>query len=107
MNRDVESLYREGIPGPEAVNNFVRQNQFPLVEPGRVTFVYRGQAEAVHLRSWIAGLNTSQPLESLEGSDLWALTIELPEKFATLAPIGLSMTSFIAGLGPSNQREPL
>jgi enterochelin esterase family protein len=80
MNPIVESLYREGSPNPEAVDNFVQQNQFPLVEPGRVTFVYRGQADEVHLRSWIAGLNTAQPLEPLQGSDLWALTMELPEK---------------------------
>ena len=80
MNPVVESLYREGSPRPEAVDNFIQQNQFPLVEPGRVTFVYRGQADEVHLRSWISGLNTAQPLEPLQGSDLWALTMELPEK---------------------------
>ena len=54
MNPVIESLYRGGAPDPEAVNNFVHQNQFPLVEPGRVTFVYRGQAEEVYLRRWIA-----------------------------------------------------
>jgi enterochelin esterase family protein len=80
MNPVIQSLYREGIPRPEAVDNFVEQNQFPLIDPGHVTFVYRGQADEVHLRSWIAGLNTAQPLELLEGSDLWALTIELPDK---------------------------
>lgn len=80
MNPIIQSLYRDGAPDPEAVNNFVDQNQFPLIEPGRVTFVYRGQAEEVYLRRWISGLSTAQPLEPLEGSDLWALTMELPEK---------------------------
>jgi enterochelin esterase-like enzyme len=80
MNPVIQSLYQEGIPAPEAVNNFVQKNKFPLIEPGHVTFVYQGQADEVHLRSWIAGLNTAQPLELLEGSDLWALTIELPDK---------------------------
>ncbi len=80
MNPIIQSLYRDGAPDPEAVNNFVDQNHFPLVEPGRVTFVYRGQAEEVYLRRWIAGLSTAQPLEPLERSDLWALTMELPEK---------------------------
>lgn len=80
MNPIIQSLFRDGAPDPEAVNNFVDQNHFPLVEPGRVTFVYRGQAEEVYLRRWIAGLSTAQPLEPLEGSDLWALTMELPEK---------------------------
>ena len=80
MNPIIQSLFRDGAPDPDAVNNFVDQNHFPLVEPGRVTFVYRGQAEEVYLRRWIAGLSTAQPLEPLEGSDLWALTMELPEK---------------------------
>ena len=80
MNSLIQSLYREGPPGPEAIDNFIRQNKFPLVEPGRITFVYRGQAEAVHLRSWIAGMNTAQALEPLQDSDLWALTMELPDK---------------------------
>ena len=80
MNPIIQSLYRDGVPDPEAVNNFVDRNRFPLIEPGRVTFVYRGQAEEVNLRRWIAGLSTAQALERLEGSDLWALTMELPEK---------------------------
>ena len=80
MNPIVESLYRDGNPDAEAVYQFIQQNQFPLVEPGRVTFVYRGQAQAVHLRSWISGLDTAQPLVPLEASDLWALTMELPDK---------------------------
>ncbi len=80
MNPIIQSLYSDGAPDPEAVNNFVDRNRFPLVEPGRVTFVYRGQAEEVYLRRWIAGLSTAQALEPLEGSDLWALTMELPEK---------------------------
>ncbi len=80
MNLIIEGLYREGNPDVTAVNKFIQQNQFPLVEPGRVTFVYRGRAQAVHLRSWISGMETAQPLAPLEGSDLWALTMELPEK---------------------------
>jgi len=39
MNPIVESLYREGNPDAEAVDKFIQQNQFPLVEPGHVTFV--------------------------------------------------------------------
>jgi enterochelin esterase family protein len=80
MNPVIESLYRDGNPEAEAINDFVDQNQFPLVEPGRVTFVYRGQADEVYLQSWIAGWSTAQPLEPLDGSDLWALTMELPER---------------------------
>jgi enterochelin esterase family protein len=80
MNQVIESLFRDGAPNPKTIARFVHQNQFPLVEPGRVTFVYRGQADEVNLRRWIFGLTTAQPLEPLDHTDLWALTMELPEK---------------------------
>jgi len=79
MNPVIENLYRDGVPDKAAVDAFVSANSFPLVEPGNVTFVYRGYAEEVILRRWISGLSTAQPLQQLEGSDLWALTMELPE----------------------------
>jgi enterochelin esterase family protein len=79
MSHALKSLCSDGTLTPESIDNFIGQNRFPLVEPGRVTFVYRGQAEEVLLRSWISGLNTSQPLERLAESDLWALTMELPD----------------------------
>jgi enterochelin esterase-like enzyme len=80
MNPKIESLYEHGVPDQAGIDHFVANNQFPLTEPGRVTFIYRGQAEEVHLRRWIAGLSTAQPLQQLEGSDLWALTMELPDQ---------------------------
>ena len=80
MSRQIEKLYRKGVPTPEAVNEFISSHSFPLVEAGRVTFVYRGHADEVILRRWISGHNTAQPLQRLEGSDLWALVMELPAR---------------------------
>jgi len=51
----------------------------PIIDPGGVTFVYRGTADAVHLRCWIHGLPASQPFECVGGQDLWVLRVELPE----------------------------
>lgn len=79
MNPVIEALFRNGAPTTEAINTFVRDQKFPLVEPGSVTFVFRGKADEVLLRRWISGLSTAQALQRLEGSDLWALTMELPE----------------------------
>lgn len=80
MNPLIQALYSDGVPDAAEIDRFVEQNSFPLIEPGHVTFVYRGKADEVNLRRWIAGLSTAQPLQQLEGSDLWALTMELPEK---------------------------
>jgi enterochelin esterase-like enzyme len=79
MNPFIELLFRDGNPNTEAVDTFVAEHKFPLVEREHVTFIYRGQADEVYLRRWIAGLSTAQPLQRLESGDLWALTMELPQ----------------------------
>ena len=79
MNRQIQELMAGGPPSAEVIEGFIEENDFPLVEPGRVTFVYRGIADEVILRRWISGHSTSQPLEALSGTDLWALTMELPD----------------------------
>src|SRR5262249_24690176 len=65
-------------PTPEAVDAFVRGRTFPIVEGPSVTFVWRGEADAVNLRHWIYGLPSSQALARLAGTDLWWLIVEIP-----------------------------
>ena len=61
------------------IDAFLSGRTFPLVEANSVTFVFRGAADAVNLRHWIFGLASSQPFERVEGTELWHLTIDLPE----------------------------
>ncbi|MEM8815063.1 MAG: alpha/beta hydrolase-fold protein [Pseudomonadota bacterium] len=91
MNKQLRKLFRKGAPDGASIDAFIAETEFPLVDGSDVTFVYRGGAEAVYLRCWIAGLDTAQPFQSLGGTDLWATTIELPKgsrieyKFEVLA----------------------
>lgn len=62
----------------EAVDAFIASNTFPIVEGSRVSFVYRGDADAVHLKHWVFGLPSSQQLKRLDGTNLWHLTLEIP-----------------------------
>ncbi len=62
----------------EAVSAFIARNSFPIVEWTSITWVYRGAAEAVHLKHWVFGLSSSQQLTRLPDTDLWYLTLELP-----------------------------
>lgn len=80
MNPKIGELFRTGVPEPAKIAAFIRDNKFPLVEPGHVTFVFQGQADEVNLRRWISGLSTAQAMQLLEGTDLWALRMELPAK---------------------------
>ena len=80
MNPQIEKLLVDGTPPAGKVAEFIQSNRFPLVEPGHVTFVFQGKADEVNLRRWISGLSTAQPMQTLEGTDLWALRMELPDK---------------------------
>ena len=79
MNPQLRNLFRKGPPDGEAIDAFIAETDFPLVDGKDVTFVYRGAADAVHLRCWISGLDTAQPLQALASTDLWAATIDLPK----------------------------
>ncbi len=79
MNQALKKLLRKGKPEPADVDAFIASTRFPLVDGSDVTFVYRGAADAVFLRCFIAGLDAAQPLQLLGESDLWATTIELPK----------------------------
>jgi enterochelin esterase family protein len=68
----------EGPRTPEAVNAFFSSHSFPIVEGALITFVWRGEAEAVHLKHWVYGLPSSQQLKRIEGTDVWHLTLQLP-----------------------------
>lgn len=79
MNALLKMLVDKVPPTPAEIDAFIAENDFPLVEPGKVTFVYRGVADEVILRRWISGHSTAQPLERLGATDLWALTMTLPD----------------------------
>jgi enterochelin esterase-like enzyme len=68
-----------GVPGID-VDAWMQGRTFPLVEGKNATFVWRGKADEVRLRHFIFGLETSQPLQRLEHTDLWYLDVEIPPR---------------------------
>jgi enterochelin esterase family protein len=78
MTLAIQELRRSRLVSLDELDAFLRTHSFPLVEGQTVTFVWRGEAERVHLRHWIYGLPSSQALRRLEGSDLWFLLLDLP-----------------------------
>jgi enterochelin esterase family protein len=67
-------------PTPQKVKAFLGAYKFPIVEGTSVTFVWHGHADAVTLRHWIYGLETSNSLTQVQGTDLWHLTLEIPRQ---------------------------
>ena len=62
----------------EAVDAWMGRHKFPVVVGRSITFVWRGDAEAVHLKHWVFGLPSSQSLGRVDGTDVWHLTMQLP-----------------------------
>ena len=69
----------DGNPDRDQVEDFVSQHAFPLIDGNAVTFIYVGEAHGVELRHWVYGLPSNLPLQRAGDSDLWFLTMELPE----------------------------
>jgi enterochelin esterase-like enzyme len=63
-----------------AVERFLARHEVPIVEGARCTFLFRGEADEVHLVQRILGLPERLPLRRLWGTDLWYLVLEIPEK---------------------------
>lgn len=67
-------------PDRAKVDAWMVGRRFPLVEGSRVTFVYRGEADAVMLRHWVYALESRQALARIAGTDLWYLVLEIPPR---------------------------
>ncbi len=85
MTLAIEKLIAGGPPSPEAIERFLAEHELPIVEgrkagPSAVTFVFRGEADAVRLQHFVYGLETSQPFQRIDDSDLWYLVLELPRE---------------------------
>lgn len=75
----IAELVHAGTPSPEAIDAFLGRHQVPIAESGKVTFLFRGQADEVRLRHWVYGLASAEPLFRIPGTDLWYHVLELPE----------------------------
>ncbi|MEM7160447.1 MAG: alpha/beta hydrolase-fold protein [Myxococcota bacterium] len=78
MRLAIHDLLDGGTPDHEAISGFIRERSFPLIEGDRATFVFRGHADAVNLRHWIYGLESSQPFTRVHDTDLWYHVHEMP-----------------------------
>lgn len=72
-------LLKKKKPSGADLDAFLEANEFPLVSPGRVIFVYRGPADKVTLRQWIYGLPADPAMTRLGETDLWYLENEVPD----------------------------
>jgi len=66
-------------PDTAAAAAFLKEHRSPLVEGTSVTFLFEGDVDEVHLRHFIMGFPGSQSFQRIDGTELWYLTMEVPE----------------------------
>jgi enterochelin esterase-like enzyme len=72
---------KEHVPlEPHDIDAFIAQHEIPIVEGPRCTFLFRGEADEVHVVHRIQELPHRLPLRRIRGTDLWYLLLELPER---------------------------
>src|SRR5690349_8272105 len=69
----------EQYPPAASVDAFLAGHEIPIVEGRSCTFLYRGEADEVHLIQRIIGLPGRLPMPRLPGTDLWYGVLDLPE----------------------------
>jgi enterochelin esterase family protein len=79
MSALAQELLLRARAEPAWLDELVASESFPIVRGRSVTFVWRGQADAVFLRHWIFGLDSAQAFARVDGTDVWVLGLELPE----------------------------
>jgi len=67
-------------PDEGKVARFLSGKKFPIVEGSSVTIVWKGNADGVNLRHWVYGLESSNALIRVPGTDLFYLTLEIPAR---------------------------
>ncbi len=74
----IAKLLDSGSLDTAAIDAWLAAHSVPIVEGTAVTFLFRGEAEAVQLRHFIYGLQSTQPFTRVEATDLWYLVLEIP-----------------------------
>ena len=77
MSPIMDELLARGIDAA-SVDAFLHGRQTPVVEGPSVTFLFRGEADAVNLRHFMFGLGSSQTMERAPGTDLWYRVVQVP-----------------------------
>lgn len=61
------------------VDAFLHERAVPIVEGPKCTFLFRGEADEVHVLHRIVNQPQRVPMRRVQGTSLWYVTIELPE----------------------------
>jgi enterochelin esterase family protein len=79
MNTLAQEAEYQARRGQQAFDAWLAERSVPIVDGRSVTFVWRGEADEVLLRHWIHGLAGGLPFHRVHGTQVWLLSIDVPE----------------------------
>jgi enterochelin esterase family protein len=80
MTLAIHQFERQPNHDVRAVEAFVAQHSFPIIEGRTGTFVFRGKADDVRLRHFVFGLPSDLPMTRIGRSDLWYVVLDVPAR---------------------------
>jgi enterochelin esterase-like enzyme len=106
----VAELLANGQPAPAAIDAFLANHQFPLIEPGAATFAWRGAADHVDILRWIHAGGDRARFERVMGTNLWLLRLPVTDggRFEYKLAIGRHGGEewILDPLNPARARDP-
>jgi enterochelin esterase-like enzyme len=75
----VNQFQQQALLDEEAVRRFLATHEVPIVEGRHCTFLFRGEADEVHLAQRILGLPGRLPMRPIGGAPLWYIVLEVPD----------------------------
>ena len=75
----INQLRERGAVDEVAIDGFLARHEAPIVEGAKCTFLFRGEADEVHVQHRIVNQPQRVPMKRLHHTSLWWVTIELPE----------------------------
>ena len=79
LHPDLRAFLDAGDLSPGAVQAFLAGRAAPLVEPGALTFVWRGEARGVELLRWIHAGVDAQAFARVPETELWHLRVPVQD----------------------------
>ena len=75
----VNQLQQQDLLDEAAVDRFLATHDVPIVEGHHCTFLFRGEADEVHLAQRILGLPSRLPMRRISTTTLWYIVLKVPD----------------------------
>ena len=75
----INHFQQQDLVDEAAVDGFLASHDVPIVDGRHCTFLFRGEADEVHLAQRILGLPNRLPMRRIAATTLWYIVLEVPE----------------------------